>query len=234
MVPKRQRRHEPKRDPGELVTVQEANAKEVKIEGKRPAILLELQVAAPEVLRHLSLAGERTAVLQFCEIFCLVFLYFSGGETVWRTEAFGCYLYIRWPSCFLIACLYLRSILAATQWLCVCDSSACSLSCKRVWAKRPASDVENDMKMIHRRYGLKQFMSFHLILLEVASLQVVWRRWILLSFRLLAPCYSGRTPNFQEGFGGVSVLSDVYFGFKDARTCSRVFGVPYGEVWQLQ
>ena len=57
---------------------EEANAKEVKIEGKRPAILLELQVAAPEVLRHLSLAGE-------------------------------------------------RSILAATQWLCVCDSSACSL-----------------------------------------------------------------------------------------------------------
>lgn len=48
------------RDTGEE-TVQEANAKEVKIEGKRPAILLELQVAAPEVLRHLSLAGERTA-----------------------------------------------------------------------------------------------------------------------------------------------------------------------------
>lgn len=70
MVPKRLRRHEPKRVTGQLVTVQEANAKEVKIEGKRPAILLELQVAAPEVLRHLSLAGERTAVLQFC-VSCL-------------------------------------------------------------------------------------------------------------------------------------------------------------------
>lgn len=59
--------------------MQEANAKEVKIEGKRPAILLELQVAAPEVLRHLSLAGERTAFLQFCvftvgpvDLLCLV------------------------------------------------------------------------------------------------------------------------------------------------------------------
>jgi hypothetical protein len=38
---------------------QEANAKEVKIE-KRPALLLELQGAAPDVLKHLSLAGERT------------------------------------------------------------------------------------------------------------------------------------------------------------------------------
>lgn len=40
---------------------QEANAKEVKIDSKRPALLLELQGAAPEVLKHLSLAGERTA-----------------------------------------------------------------------------------------------------------------------------------------------------------------------------
>ena len=38
---------------------QEANAKEVKIE-KRPALLLELQQAAPDVLKHLTLAGERT------------------------------------------------------------------------------------------------------------------------------------------------------------------------------
>lgn len=38
---------------------QEANAKEVKIE-KRPALLLELQGAAPDVLKHLTLAGERT------------------------------------------------------------------------------------------------------------------------------------------------------------------------------
>lgn len=59
-------------------TPQEANAKEVKIEGKRPAILLELQVAAPEVLKHLSLAGERTAVdCRSCRS-CI----FSGGETV--------------------------------------------------------------------------------------------------------------------------------------------------------
>ena len=39
---------------------QEANAKEVKIESKRPALLLELQGAAPDVLKHLSLVGERT------------------------------------------------------------------------------------------------------------------------------------------------------------------------------